>query len=650
MERISTEKQAIDSLIRLYKDKRTNEAIEEANKLTTIFPKSFQVWNLLGIFSAQMNNLSVSEKAFRKAVRFNSKYADAHSNLGNILRARGKVEEAIKCYKFSLKLNPNFAEAHNNLGNMLKDKNNVADAIKCYREAIRIKPHYAEAYNNLGHSLKEQRNLDEAFSCLEKAIKLKPHYAEAHNNLGNVLKEKGYFDEAAISFNEALRMDPKYEKAYINLGNLLREKGERFEAISLLKQVIKLNKNLWEAHYILGSCLQELNRINEAMNSYNMAIQIDPKNALAFHGMGTCHQQKGNFSEAMESYKTAIGLKPDFAKCHRTISNLKKYTLGDPHAKQMEDLYQNNDIEDSERSQICFALAKVFEDLGELEKAFRFLKEGNTIQREVLNYNYQQDKEIFSRIKKAFGIFRKHRIECKDGTSNPRPIFILGMPRSGTTLVERIISSHSKVKGAGELALLSYHGKSLAIGESKSDGKSLVQLRTAYLKHLQSLANQSAYITDKMPHNFQYIGLIFCTLPEAKVIHVTRDPKATCWSNYKVSFSGEDLRYSYDLTDIVKYYKLYQDLMKFWNHHFPRRIYNLDYDKLTVDQNIETKNLLNYIGLEWEDSCLNPENNTQNILTASITQARKKVYKGSSKHWLKFEPFIGNVFDKLGQH
>jgi hypothetical protein len=221
------------------------------------------------------------------------------------------------------------------------------------------------------------------------------------------------------------------------------------------------------------------------------------------------------------------------------------------------------------------------------------------------------------------------------------------MPRSGTTLAEQIISSHSQVHGAGELPFLSRFGGSLSLGNQIINAENTLQMRNAYLNELEKVSNGCQFVTDKMPQNFLHIGLLLKVLPEAKVIHVKRDPAATCWSNCKHYFSSKGLGYSYDLSDTVNYFKLYQDLMDFWDQQYSDQIYHLDYDKLTLDQEAETRKLIEHLELDWEDNCLSPQENKRSVRTASQQQVRQKVYTGSSQAWRKFEPYLNGVFDEF---
>jgi hypothetical protein len=265
----------------------------------------------------------------------------------------------------------------------------------------------------------------------------------------------------------------------------------------------------------------------------------------------------------------------------------------------------------------------------------------------LLGYDRQQDSVLFGELCKTASGLEQFDFTVPDAKYIPTPIFILGMPRSGTTLVEQIISSHSQVQGAGELKFLSRFGSSIARGEKPLSAVSMTRFHIKYLEELGKLSNGNHFVTDKMPQNFLYICLILKAFPGAKIVHVKRDPAATCWSNFKHYFTEQGLGYSYDLSDTISYFKMYQNLMNFWDSRYPGQIYHLDYDRLTAQQAPETKQLIKHIGLDWEDACLSPQKNKRSVRTASQQQVRKKVYSGSSQAWRKFEPYLNGVFDEL---
>ena len=482
-----------------------------------------------------------------------------------------------------------------------------------FKRVLAIKPDYADAYNNMGNALKEQGKLEEAIEAYNKALAIKPDYAEAYNNMGNALKEQGKLEEAIEAYNKALAIKPDYAEAYNNMGNALKEQG----------------------------------KLEEAIEAYNKALAIKPDYAEAYNNMGNALQEQGKLEEAIEAYNKALAIKPDYAEAHRHLSILTKYTSDTAQISEVEALLQQADINDSDRCNLLYTNAKMQEDLGDLSAAYASYVAGGGLRQKLLKYEFKQDEHLFDQIKRTAPKFKDVALNATGEPIRHTPIFILGMPRSGTTLVEQIVSSHSEVTGAGELNYVSQFGDKVSCRSNNPTLEAVSAFRERYLAELAKRAEGQAFVTDKMPQNFRYIALICAAFPEAKIVHVQRNAEATCWSNFKHYFASKGLGYSYNLRDTVKYYGLYKDLMHFWSQSYSDRIYNLDYDKLTEDQEPETRRLIECLGLNWEDACLAPQNNKRSVRTASQQQVRQKVYKGSSQAWRKYEPFLDGVFDEL---
>jgi hypothetical protein len=289
----------------------------------------------------------------------------------------------------------------------------------------------------------------------------------------------------------------------------------------------------------------------------------------------------------------------------------------------------------------------MYEDIGNFNESFFYLTKGNAMRKQLLNYSIETDQKLFVQLKKAHPKLMEGALNRKRHVAEIVPVFIVGMPRSGTTLVEQIVSSHSEVTGAGELNYVSQFGKSLAIGVTAANVETVSAFRCSYLKNIAKRANGRRFIIDKMPQNFKFLALICAAFPEAKIIHMQREAKATCWSNFKHYFASDGLGYCCNLADTVNYYGLYTDLMLFWQESYGNRIYNLDYDNLTDNPEQEIRRLIAHLGLNWENTCLAPQNNKRAIKTISQQQVRETIYQGSSQVWRKYEPFLNGVFDDL---
>jgi hypothetical protein len=431
------------------------------------------------------------------------------------------------------------------------------------------------------------------------------------------------------------------------LGITLQELGRLDEALASYTQAIILKPDYAEAHSNLGITLQKLGRLDEALASYTQAIILKPDYAEAHSNLGVTLQELGRLDEAVASYTQAIALKPDYAEAHRQLASMKKFDAQDEQYSKMLELYFNEEISEEQRCHINFGLAKACEDLGNFEQAYTHYGEGNVLRKKLLNYDINQDVELFKQLKSSYSKIEKNSLEPNKLSKNLMPIFIVGMPRSGTTLVEQIISSHSQVTGAGELSFAAQFGAAIAAGITEVNNDALLDFRYNYLNKLQSVSNGNLIVTDKMPQNFRYIGLLAAAFPEAKIIHVKRNPAAVCWANYKQYFESKNIGYCYAIDDVISYHKLYENLMDFLISTLSKRIYNLDYELLTVNQESETRQLIEYLGLDWDENCLSPQNNTRSVATASNLQVRQKVYQDSSEQWKKYQPFLNGALDGL---
>ena len=610
---VSPSQTQLSSLLEHYQNGRIDDAEKLAVSITQEFPKHQFGWKVLGAVLKQTGRVNESLAASQKSVQLAPQDAEAHSNLGITLKELGRLDEAEASYKQAIVLKPDYAEAHSNLGSTLKELGRSDEAEASYKQAIVLKPDFAEAHSNLGTTLKELGRLDEAEASYMQAIVLKPDYAEAHSNLGITLKELGRLDEAEASYKQAIVLKPDYAEAHSNLGNTLKERG----------------------------------RLDEAEASYKQAIVLKPDFAEAHNNLGITLKESGRLDEAEASYKQAIVLKPDYAEAHRHLALMKKFDAQDEQYSKMLELNLDENISEEQRCHINFGLAKACEDLEDFEQALAHYSEGNMLRKKLLNYDINQDVELFKQIKFSYPRIVKNTLEPDKLSKNLRPIFIVGMPRSGTTLVEQIISSHSRVTGAGELSFAAQFGAAIVNGFSEVNDEALLNFRVRYLTKLKSVSNGNLIVTDKMPQNFRYIGLLVAAFPEAKIVHVKRNPIAVCWANYKQYFVSKNLGYSYAIDDVLSYHKLYENLMEFWGNSLSKRIYNLDYELLTINQESETRQLIEYLSLDWDEKCLSPQNNTRSVATASNVQVRKKVYRGSSEQWKKYEPFLNGALDDL---
>ncbi|MDA8722630.1 tetratricopeptide repeat protein [Planktomarina temperata] len=627
--------QAIKLATKKTKDGSPEEAKHIYQDILTKFPKNKRASDgLKGLVSTPVGKASKGQNPPQAQIQ----------ELINFY-SQGQLQQALQEAEALAQQFPQSAILFNIQGAVLKGLGRLDLTIEAYNKALAIKPDYAEAYYNMGNALQEQGKLEKAMEAYKKALAIKPNNAEAYYNMGNVLKYQGKLEEAIKAYNKALAIKPDHADACNNIGNALLEQGKLEEAREAYGKALQIKPDCAKAYNNMGATLKEQGKLEEAIASYKKALAINLDYAEAYSNMGVIFKEQGKLEEALEAYNKALAINPDYAKAHRHLSLTTKYNSDTAQISKVESLLQRTGLNDTDRCHLLYTYAKMQEDLGNLSSAFNSYVAGGDLRKKLLKYEFSQDEHLFSLIKQTAPKLKDISLSVTLEPLRHTPIFILGMPRSGTTLVEQIVSSHTEVTGAGELEYASRLGTKLVAGITSPTLESVSAFREQYQAELAKRSEGRAFVSDKMPHNFQYIALICTAFPEAKIVHVERSVEATCWSNFKHYFASKSLGYSYNLSDTVNYYGLYKDLMHFWSQSYSDRIYTLDYDKLTEYQEPQTRRLIEYLGLDWEVACLAPENNKRIVKTASRHQVRQKVYTGSSQAWREYEPFLNGVFN-----
>jgi len=521
--------------------------------------------------------------------------------------------------------------------------NKFQDAINKIKDLNDRYPNEPLLFNLIGACYKELGHLEGAAKMFEAAVSINPKYAEAHFNLGVIYQALDRLEDAVDSYKKAIAITPNYPEAYNNLGTSLYELGRIQSSIENLEWAIAYKHDFSEAHNNLGRSLNDYGRTTEAIKSFKDAITYKSDYAKAYFNLALSIKDIGDKKGFLINIEKTLDIKPEWGAANYHLSQVKNYKKNDPEFAKMDSFLARADLDMTDRINLNFSLAKANEDIEDHDEQFKYLEEGNSLRKKELNYSIERDIKLFSRIKEAFNPPPSILGQKKSKLSSLRPIFILGMPRSGTSLVHQILDSHNEVYGAGELNNLN---KSVFpfIRENNNKDKSgfsekdLLSIYDKYLDSLIGLNVHEGIIVDKMPLNFRYIGFILSTFPDAKILHMRRDPMATCWSIYKSFFNGNG--YSFNQNDLAQYYGLYRDLMGFWDELFPNQIYNVCYEDLTTNQEIETRNLLKYCELEWDENCLNFHKNMAAVKTTSSMQVRRKMYQGSSEVWKKYEAYL----------
>jgi tetratricopeptide (TPR) repeat protein len=512
-----------------------------------------------------------------------------------------------------------------------------------YRKILQTDPRHADANHFLGMIAHHFGHFEAAVELIGIAIKEKPGVAAFHFNLGLALQRQEMWDKAGEAFRQALKINPNHSEALSNLGQTLHKLDRLDEAITCFHHSLELKPGHIIALNNLGLCLQDKRQLDDAVEAFRKAIDIDPDFHEAHNNLGNVLEEQGDMEKAHASFRRAIDIKPDFVEAYRHLITSQKNTEYSQEMKAMEGLLARSDLPELEEMQLNFGLAKAYEDLKEFEKSFDFVLEGNRLKRLSYKYATKDNEVYFNRLKETFNAsFFDNRKDW--GCQDEAPIFILGMPRSGTSLVEQILASHPLVVGAGELMDLSTVCHSHDTIASRVFPDSIIDLEMEefsrmgadYVDRLRAHSSSASYITDKLPGNFPLLGMIKAILPRARVVHCRRDPIDTCLSIFKNYFLGEH-PYAYEMTELGDYHKLYRDLMAHWHGVLPGFVHDIDYEKLVSDPENQIPGLLEACGLPFDEACLSFYKTERPVRTVSVVQVRQPMYKDSVQAWKRYE-------------
>ena len=648
--------------------------------------------HLLGIIVYQAGYLPQAIDLVRRAIQADGGVALYHCNLCEMCRLAGQRDAAFEAGRRALAIDPNMPQALNNVGIIHYERDEFDEAAAHYRSAIARAPTYAEACSNLGNALRAQQKYDEALAAYRQALQLRPAYVDALNNMGTALREMGRREEAEATYRQALALKPDYPGALNNLALALKEIEQFDQASALLTRSLSVEPNNAKTLTYLALVRLEQKHFADAEIAAARALSFVPDDPDALNAMGLVHHAQQKPDEALVLYRRAVALKPGLADAHNNIGNIlkedgelasaraayeraieldprevayyvnlvdsKKFVEGDPHLLAMEDFARKtNTLSDTGQYRVNFALSKAYDDLGRYDDAFACMRAGNTLKRGRIDYDEARTVSLFDRTRSIFD--RRLLAASTDaGYRSSLPVFVVGMPRSGTTLVEQILASHPEVHGAGELLDLNqlidrmpgtggnafrYPQDAAALAASQ-----LRELGNAYVEGLQARAPGANRVTDKMPGNFMFLGLIHLSLPGARIIHVMRDPRDTCLSCYSKLFTGEQ-DFTYDLGELGRYYCKYAELMDHWRAVLPKgRMLEVRYEDVIADLEGSARRIVDYCGLEWDANCIAFHENRRPVRTASASQVRRPIYRTSEGRWRHYQDHLGPLRVALG--
>ena len=642
-----------------HKAGKTILAVELIGQAIDIQPNVAHFHANRGEMCRLLNRLEEAIAHGEQAITLDPRNANAQSNLGIAYYDQKDYQRAEICQKNALQLVPNLLAALNNLGSIRRDLKDKEGAIEYYRQVLVYAPYYVEAINNLGAVLTELERPEDAITELLKVIQARPDYADAHCNIGNAFLLLEDLDKALFAFNHALTLAPESISAILGLARTYKEKEALAEARNMVDRVLALDPKKAEAHALSGDIYTQLSDYNQAEQAYQQALALD-ENALATHlGLGQLHLELGRIDEAQASFERAMAISPEEIAPYVFMAQAKKMKNGDATLARLETEAQDIDsMRPTRAMSLHFALGKAYDDLKQYDQAFPHFAAGCKIKRERIQYDADMQDKITQDICEFFT--KKTIAKLRGaGDASDVPIFVLGMPRSGTTLTETIIASHPDVYGAGELRdLLALANEPISgvasqpyplsmQGLTKAD---LTQMGAQYVAGLRKHAASAKHITDKMPANFLALGLIHLMLPNAKIIHIKRNAADICLSGFTKLFNNSQY-HTYDLTEMARYYVNYAKVMEHWRKVLPASAFlELQYEDLVTDKDAQSRRLIDFCGLEWNSACLESHKTERSVKTASITQVRQPVYTSSVERWKRYEKHLQPLLDTLGKY
>jgi tetratricopeptide (TPR) repeat protein len=725
--------QALAQANALWNAGQAQQAEALCQRILTFVPGQPDALHLLGLMAHAYGLPDLAIAHLRAACQAPRAPALYFSNLAEMCRQRGLLEEGEAAGRRAIALEPRLEGAWNNLGILLQEQGKLEESRTCLQRVLQMQPNNAQAHNNLGNTCKHLGLLDEAERRWARAVELQPNYPEPFSNLANLLTDQGEYDRAEAMGRKAIELNPRLADAYLNLAGVETARQRHAEALRWLQALLGFAPEHVGGLAALAMTLKELDRVPEALEAARHAVAAGPANAEAYHALGLALQSSDHFDEALEAYGRAATLPgiarekamisqavlhmelgrseqaqkafaavtevyPTSAKAWFNQADMRRFKPGDPAIERMRTLLAPDGSQSrSDQMLLHFALGKAFLDIGDSALAFEHIDTGNRMKRETINYDPVATSQWLASIAEVFtpdflaakapqdaprgtpdrgtpdrgvavgsgavgpgavgpdaideGNMASGAVGEGNAAGGDMPIFVLGMPRSGTTLVEQILASHPAIHGAGELRHMQKIVDEIGDFPRAVAGMTPDRLRAFgvwYRGRVAPLARGRRHVVDKMPSNFMYAGLIRLILPGARIIHCRRDPVDTCLSCYSKLFAGEQA-FSYDQTEVGRFHRDYQALVAHWRAVLPASHFlEVDYEAVVADVEAEARRMLDFLGLPWDPACLEFHRTERVVLTASVNQVRQPIYRTSSGRWRAHAAHLQPLLAALG--
>ncbi len=651
---IAASEAAIHGIVELINAGRIDLAEARCRRALKRNPRDVNATAMLGAILLKMRQPRQAERWLRQAVTLAPSFAKPHEDLGHLLVDAHRYDEAVAILETATRLDPRLDNAHFLLGKALAMVGRGKEADQAYEQSFRLNPER----RYLAHAAEHHQagRLEEAERAYREVLRANPRNVDALRMLGRLAGKAARLDDAERLFERAIELAPDFVAAIVDAGRLMQEQNRFEEAIGLYRRAIALEPKHVQAHFFLAGTLAPAALTFDAIEAYRKTLELKPDHAGAMLGLGHVLKTVGQQAEAIQSYRDCIAARPEFGEAYWSLANLKTYRLSEDDIAEMETRLNAEGLDDQPAVNFMFALAKAHEDRGDYQRAWAYYRDGNARQRMRESYDPVQTEVMNDALIEVFDYDFLTRYTGQ-GCADESPIFIVGLPRSGSTLIEQILASHSQVEGTAELP---YVGRvATSLNRNRADGINYPQaVRELGAEHFQALGEDylgharlhriegAPRFIDKMPNNFPNIGLMHLMLPNARIIDARRHPLDSCLSCFRQLFARGQT-FTYDLTEIGEYFLQYQRMMDYWEEVLPGRVLTVQYEELVTDFEPQVRRLVEYCGLPWEDACLEFHQTDRPIRTASSEQVRQPVYTGSIGFWRNYESHLGELIEVL---
>ena len=630
----------------LLKKNEFNLAEQQLSEILKKFPDDPNALRLSGVSSLEQGKPEVALIPLQKAIRVAPEFLQAHENLAQAWTQLGDLKKAETCFKKCLEIDPSNFTNWKSLGDVLSDQRKDEEADKAYKNAISTDKKYLDLQKAM--SQVQKGNLGEAERIYREILSDDPNNVDALRLLALLASRTGAVDQAINMLENCTKIAPDYALAWENLAKMYRQKDDPDslqKAAFCFSKATELRPDWAEGWAGLGTMQTRSSQHNEGIESYKKSIELKANQPRVHLSLGHVYKTTGNQEECINSYNEAISFDNNFGEAYWSLANLKTYKFSGDEILNMEKRVELTEVPEREKVHFLFSLGKAFEDMGSYDESFEYYKRGNDLNRGRTTYDPKAIEALSERLKLFFTEDRLNKYKGSGDNSNS-PIFIVGLPRSGSTLIEQILASHSKIEGTMELPNIMNIARKL--GNSTKDrtaypevidtlqGIDLTDLGKSFINETQFLRTGKQHFIDKMPNNFSHIGLIKLILPNAKIIDARRNPMDTCFSCFKQLFARGQA-FTYDLSEIARYYVNYVNLMDHWDKVLPGYVYRVQHEDLLNNQERVTRDLIDFCEVDFESSTLEFYKTKRAVKTASSEQVREPINTKGLNQWKNYE-------------